>query len=106
MAELKEVCYTYSSRLVEHLARLTIVEVSRAIARQTCLVCPLVKVIKLGTIKDRSRKLHTELFAGSAKHSLEYLSEVHTRRHAKRVKHQVDRTAIGKERHVFLTDNL
>ena len=73
---------------------------------QSGLVSPLGKVFKFGTIEDRCGKLNTELASGSTEDSLEYLSQVHTRRHTKRVEHQVNRTTVVEERHVLLTNNL
>ena len=34
-----------------------------------------------------------------------YLSDVHTRRNAERVEYDIKRSAVGKERHVFLRKN-
>ena len=73
---------------------------------QASLVCPLSEVFELCTVKDRSGELNAELSTCSTKDSLENLTEVHTRRHTKRIEHKVNGTAILKERHVFLTYHL
>ena len=106
VTELQEVCDTDCSRLVEHLTCLTIIKVCRAVAWETCLVSPLVKVIKLSTIEDRSSELNTELLTCCTKYSLEDLTEVHSRRHTQRVQYQVNWTTILEEWHILLTNNL
>ena len=60
----------------------------------------------MSTVEDRSSKLNTELAAGSTEDSLEYLTEVHTRRHTQRVQHKVYWTTVLKERHIFHAHNL
>ncbi|KIU01578.1 hypothetical protein QU38_00910, partial [Staphylococcus aureus] len=46
--------------------------------------------------------LHAQVAGSPAKVRLEDLADVHARRHAERVQHQVDRGAVLEERHVFL----
>ena len=106
VAELQEVCYSHCSRLVELLACLAVVEVGGAQVGQAGLVGPLCQVVELGTIEDRGGELDAEALAGSTEDGLENLAEVHTRRHTQRVEHEVDRTAVLKERHVFLANHL
>ena len=78
VTELEEVGDTYGCRLVEHLTGLTIIQMCRAEAGQTCLIGPLCKVIQFGTIKDRCSELHTKALTGCTEDCLEYLTEVHT----------------------------
>src|SRR5262249_46061890 len=50
---------------------------------------------------DRLSNLEPEAGAGPAQMGLQDLTHVHAARHAERVKHDVDRRAIGEERHVL-----
>ena len=78
VTELQEVGDTYGSRLVETFTGLTVIQVSRAEARQSSLVSPLCEVIQLGTIEDGRRELHAKTLTSSTQDGLENLSEVHT----------------------------
>jgi hypothetical protein len=51
------------------------------------------------------RDLLAETARGPAKMGFEDLSDVHTRRHAQRVQHDIDRRTVFEERHVFLRQN-
>ena len=46
-----------------------------------------------------------ELARGPSEMSLENLADVHARRHAERIQHDIDRGAVGQRRHVFLGQN-
>ena len=50
---------------------------------------------------DRLADLETEAGAGPAEMRLEDLPDVHAARHAERIEHDVDRRAVGEERHVL-----
>ena len=106
VTKLEEVGDTHCSRLVETLSCFTIIEICRTKVRKSCLICPLCEVLKFCTIKDRCCKLHTELASSSSEDGLENLAEVHTRRHTKRVKHQVNWSSVCEERHILLANNL
>ena len=78
VTQLQEVSDTYCSRLVEALTSLTVIEMSRAETRQTCLVSPLCEVIELCTVKNRGSELHTKALTCSTEDSLKDLTKVHT----------------------------
>src|SRR6202034_1427532 len=54
-------------------------------------------VIEIDGIAD----LDAEAGAGPAEMGLEDLADIHAARHAERVEHDIDRGAVGKERHVL-----
>jgi len=103
VAELKHIDDAYGGRLVKAVACAAVVEVGLAETWQTGLVGPFVKVVERSAVEDRCREFLAQLAAGPSEYGLEDLSEVHTRGHAQRVKHDIDRSAVGEERHVFLT---
>ena len=53
-------------------------------------------------LEHRRLGVEAEDLRGPPEVGLEDLSDVHSARHAERVEHDVDRTAVGKERHVLL----
>ena len=94
VTKLQEVGNTYRCRLVKLLTCLTIIQMGRAEAGKSCLICPLGKVLQFSTIEDWRSELHTKTLTGSTEDSLENLTEVHTRRHTQRVEYQVYRTTV------------
>ena len=78
VTELKHIDYSHGRRLVETLAGATVVEIGLSVAGDSCLVGPLVEVLKGGSVEDRCGKLLAELTSGPSEHCLEYLAEVHT----------------------------
>ena len=103
VAQLQHVDHAHSGRLVETVARAAVVQVCLAVAGQPCLVGPFVQVVQTGSVEDRSSKFLAKFAAGPSEHGLEYLTQVHTRRHTQRVQHDVHGSSVGQERHVFLT---
>ena len=87
VAQLQHVRNTYSCQLVERLTCSSIVKLCRAVARKTGFVGPLTQVVQRSAIEDGSSKLDAQLLSGSTKHGLEYLTDIHTRRHTQRVEH-------------------
>ena len=59
----------------------------------------------VGALEHRRLRVEAENLRDPPKVSLEDLTDVHSRRHAERVEHDVDRTAVGEERHVLLGDD-
>ena len=72
-----------------------------AVGRQTGVLQPLGDVFGVRAVEDRRRDVHAEHRRGPAQVRLHDLPEVHARRHAQRVEHDVDRTAVFHIRHVF-----
>ncbi len=60
----------------------------------------------LDAVKYRRGELEAEEFRGPAEVRFQHLPDVHARRHAQRVQHDVHRRAISQERHVFLRHDL
>ena len=83
--------------VVERLDRFVLaVDLDRASARSGLASCCAV----IGV--DRLADLPAEARAGPAEMGLQDLADVHAARHAERVQHDVDRRAVGEERHVLL----
>ena len=53
-------------------------------------------------LEHRRLRVEAEHLRGPPEVGLEDLSDVHSGRHAERVEHDVHRTSVGQERHVFL----
>ena len=60
----------------------------------------------LGAVEHRADGLEPELGGGPAQVGLEDLAHVHAARHAQRVQQDLDRGAVGQERHVLLGEDL
>ena len=103
VTQFQHVGHTYSSLLLERLSRTTIVQSSFAITRQTCFISPCVQVVQRSSIKDRSSKLNAQLLSCTSQYGFKDLTNVHTRRHTQRIQHNVNRSSVSQERHVFLT---
>ena len=56
-------------------------------------------------LEHRRLRVEAEQLRGPPEVGLEDLSDVHAARHAERVEHDVDRLAVGEERHVLLGDD-
>ena len=105
VTQLQHVSYAHSSCLVKLLTCTTITKISLTVARQSCLVCPLIQIFHGSTVENRSRKFHAQRFSGTSEYSFKNLTNVHTRRHTQRIQHDVNRSTISQERHIFLTNN-
>ena len=102
VAQLKHVNHTYCGRLVEAVAGTAVIEVSLAVARQTGLVGPFVKVIEGGSVKNGSGEFLAQLTACPSEYGLEYLTQVHSGRHAQGVQDNVHGSTVLQERHILL----
>ena len=65
----------------------------------------VLNVCRAGAIENRCCNMKSEGFAGKSQMNLQNLSDIHTAGNAQGVQHDVQRTAIGKERHVFYRKN-
>jgi len=54
-----------------------------------------------GTIEHRGRHLDTQRLGGPPEVGFQNLTNVHARRHAQRIQHDVDRRSVGEERHLL-----
>ena len=106
VAEFQHVGDTHCGWLVEAKACFTIVEISTSVARKLSLVGPFAEVVEVSTIEDWSCELHTEFGTSRAEDGFENLTDVHTRWHTQRVEHDIDRSTILKEWHIFLANHL
>src|SRR5699024_886756 len=52
-------------------------------------------------VKDRSRNIETEGCRCKTQMDLQHLSDIHTGRYAQRVQHDIQRTSVRQERHIF-----
>lgn len=78
VTELQHVSHTYRSLLLECFTGTTIIQRCLAVARQAGLIGPFVQIVQRCTVKDRSGKLHAQVFSGTPENGLEYLTDVHT----------------------------
>ncbi len=102
VAELEHVDHSHGGRLVETLAGAAVIEIGLSVAGHSGLVGPLVEILEGSTVEDRGGKLLAKLAAGPAKHGLEDLAEVHSRRHTQRVQNDIHRRTVSEERHILL----
>ena len=105
VAQLDHVDHADRGGLVEALARLSVVEVGHAEARHVGLLGVAADLVEAGPVENRRGELHAQLLAGPSEDRLVNLAEVHPRRHAQRVEHDVDRGSVLEERHVLLADD-
>ena len=117
VVELQHVDDADDDLLREGLARHAIVEDRLALGADPALLAlglllhragfleELVDLAFLHAVEDRRRRMEAEVTAREAEVGLEELAEVHSRRHAQRVQHDVDRTSIRQERHVAARQN-
>ena len=77
-----------------------------AVGRQAGVLQPLGDVFGVRAVEDRRRDVHAEHARRPAQVRFHDLAEVHTRGHAERVEHDVDRRAVFQIRHVFFGQNL
>ena len=106
VAELKHIDYANCCRLVEFLTCATVVEVRPTDIRHSGLTCQLSYLLQRGTVEYWRRELEAKDFACPSEDCLVDLAEVHTRRHAERVQHDVDRSPILEEWHVLRSHNV
>ena len=92
--------------LVETLAGLAVVEVGAAVFREASLTHIAVDLFEGGAIEDRRLETFAQLVASPTEDGFIDLTEVHTGRHAEGVEDDVNRRAVGEERHILGTDDL
>ena len=61
----------------------------------------LAELLRVGMLREQFTDPQANTLGGPAQVGLEDLTYIHSRWHTKRVKHNVDRGAIGHKRHVF-----
>ena len=113
MAQLEHVDVTDDNLLIEGFSRPAIINCRFARLRdpsKVLLGSGFAKVFSdlfLGNpIEDWSCDLEAQSFGGDAQMSFQYLADVHPAGHAQRVKHNVHRSSIRQEGHVFLGNDL
>src|SRR5699024_7755554 len=68
------------------------------------IICHLQRILDIhlvGAVKYRSSNIESQGFCRKTQMDFQHLSDVHTGRHAQRVQHDVQRTAIWQEWHIF-----
>src|SRR5436190_1112858 len=106
MMELNDIDDTYRGFLVEPFTCFTIIQIGMAKLRQSCFSDPFRNFIYTCTIEDWSGKFQSQLFPGPAQYGFVYLSQVHTARYAQWIQHDINRSSVFKERHIFLANYL
>ena len=106
VVELEHVDVAHGDPLVELLAGAAVVEDGLAVLGQAGVLEALADRVLGGPVEDRADRLEPELGRGPAQVGLEDLADVHTARHAQRVQQDLDRRAVGQERHVLLGEDL
>src|SRR5688500_18437291 len=91
----------YRYWLIEFFTGQSIVEVSPSEFRKMRVFQFLLNVFQGSSIEDWSRILLFQLQTSPSEHGFIDLAKVHTRRYAQRVKTDIDRSSILKERHVL-----
>ena len=88
-----------------HLADLVVRQVIESLGLAARLVVELVEELAqlghLGFLLQHVADALADALAGPAEVNLEHLADVHPRRHAERIQHDVARRAVGHVRHVF-----
>ena len=106
MVQLEHVDVADGGGLVETFASFAVIEVGATVFGKACFAHVTVNLLECGTVENRGLETFVEFFACPAQHSLVNLAKVHSRRNAEGVQDDVDRCAVGEERHVFGTYNL
>ncbi len=74
----------------------------------SCDLCKFKRFRDLGllcAVENRSHDLPSEFRRGSSEMDFKHLTDVHSGRNAERVKHDVERSSVFKERHILLRKN-
>ena len=103
--ELEVVHITYCYRVIETLACTTVNKPCLTVPAVTCVFKTLENVLLMSTVKYRSHNLPAKCLCGITEVNLKNLTDVHTRRYAQRVKYDVKRSTVRKERHIFHWEN-
>ena len=98
--------YADRDRAVEAFARAAVAQPRLAVGGKARVLQPFADVFRVRAVEDRRRDVHAEHRGGPAQMRLHDLPEVHARRHAQRVEHDVDRRAVLDVRHVFFRQHL
>ena len=106
VVQLEHVDVADGGGLVEAFASFAVIEVGATVFGKACFAHVTVNLLECGTVENRGLETFVEFFACPAQHSLVNLAKVHSRRNAEGVQDDVDRCAVGEERHVFGTYNL
>ncbi len=101
MVELEIVHIADGNRVVKQLTCAAIVDRGLAVGGLAGLCQQVTDVILMCTIEHRGHHLEAQRRSGVAKIDLQHLSDVHTRRHAQGVQHNIQRCAIRQERHIL-----
>ena len=99
--EFEHVDHADGNRARESLTRTAVAQPGLAVGRHTGVLQPLRDVFGMRTVEDRRRHVHAEHARRPTKVRFHDLAEVHTRRNAERVEHDVHRRTVFQIRHVF-----
>ncbi len=58
-------------------------------------------IILIGAVKYGRRHIKAKGLCSQAQMNLQYLSNIHTGRHAERIQYNIQRTSVGQERHIL-----
>ena len=101
MMKLHHVDLAYDDLLVERDPRLSVKQFHSPVVRQIGLRQRLLDVRFRGAVEYRRCHRQTQALNGPPQMGFENLSNVHTRRHAKRIQNEIDRGTVGHVRHVL-----
>src|SRR5215471_6663432 len=91
--------------LLERLARHAVEEPRLAALRQTRAIEPVLDLVLRRAVEHRRREVEAERVSRPSEVRLENLADVHTRRHAERIEHDLHRSAVRQMRHVLLGED-
>ena len=97
---------TDCSILVEPVSCTTVSKMSSSEPRKACLICIITDRVNAGTVENRCTELDAQFGTCPSENGLVNLTEVHTRRHTKRVKNYIYWSTILEERHILLSYDL
>ena len=103
--QLEHVDVAHRHVLLERLAGHAVVEPRLAALRVAGLLEPRLDLALVRAVEDRRREVEPQRVGRPAEVRLEDLADVHTRRDAERVEHDLHGRAVGQVRHVLLGED-
>src|SRR5581483_8778565 len=106
MRELQHVDVADGDGTAETLPRAPVTQPRLAVRGETRVLQPLADVFRVRAVEHRRRDVEPEHRGGPSEMGLHDLPEIHARRDAERVEHDVDRRAVLEVRHVLFRQHL
>ena len=103
--KLEHIHIAYCNTVIKILSRSSVLQLHLSVAIVAGKLQRVENIFLIRSVKYRCCNMPAELFCRKPQMHLKYLTDIHTRRHAHRIQHDLQRRSVRHKRHILFRKN-